>query len=124
MYLILRPWTPPWALTYLKYAFALAPTTPNDEALPLSGTVPPITICFDVTPGVPLETPLAGTDSASAARATRPKRFTGRPVYGERTGTAARGPARPSPWRASVGRGRAGCSGPAPSSSRRASASA
>src|SRR5919201_6937877 len=103
MYLIFRPWTPPWALTYLKYAFALGPTTPNDDAWPLSGTVPPITICFDVTPGVPLETPPAGTESARAARTTRPKRFTARPACGERGGSAGRGQARSSPSRASAG---------------------
>ena len=39
-------------MTYLKYAFAPGPTVPNAEAGPLSGTVPPIRISFEVTPGV------------------------------------------------------------------------
>ena len=51
-YLILRPFTPPCALTYLKYASAPRPTEPKSAAGPVIGTVPPIVIVVAVTPGV------------------------------------------------------------------------
>ncbi|TML55036.1 MAG: hypothetical protein E6G15_04715 [Actinobacteria bacterium] len=67
-------------MTYLKYAFADGPIAPNDDAWPLSGTVPPIRICVGVIPGGALVGPLpaAGTARPSAARTTRAARFTSR----------------------------------------------
>ena len=58
------------AFTYLKYASAPRPTEANSAAGPVIGTVPPIVIVVDVTPGV-LPASAAGTSTAHAARATQ-----------------------------------------------------
>src|SRR5215211_940110 len=103
MYLIFRPYTPPWALTYLKYAFAPGPTVPNADALPLRGTVPPIRICFEVTPGVPPETPPAGRARAAAARPVSATNLTATPACAGSAGSGARGRAQCGRRAASAG---------------------
>src|SRR5438552_3178932 len=65
MNLSLRPKTPPVALTYLKYASAPRATLPAIAASPLSGTLEPILISVDVTPGVAI-----GRASAAVAMST------------------------------------------------------
>jgi hypothetical protein len=47
MNLSFRPRTPPFALTYLKYASIPRATLPAIAASPLSGTVEPILISVD-----------------------------------------------------------------------------
>ena len=49
---ILRPLTPPLALTYLKYASAPRATDAYCDAEPVSGAVPPSRIEVGVTPGI------------------------------------------------------------------------
>ena len=71
MYLILRPLTPPCAFTYLKYASAPRPTEANSAAGPVIGTVPPIVIVVDVTPG---GCPQARRARSSDARGEREQR--------------------------------------------------
>src|SRR5918995_7129034 len=60
-----RPFTPPRALMYLKYASGRRPTDPYDAAIPDSGMVPPITISPDPTPG----SAIGRADAAPAASA-------------------------------------------------------
>src|SRR6266700_1103434 len=52
MNLSLRPKIPSFALTYLKYASIPRATLPAIAASPLRGTLEPILISVDVTPGV------------------------------------------------------------------------
>ena len=66
--MIFRPFTPPCAFTYLKYASAPRPTEAKSAAGPVIGTVPPIVIVVDVTPGAPPAS-AAGTRTAAAASA-------------------------------------------------------
>ena len=68
--MILRPLTPPCAFTYLKYASAPRPTEPKSAAGPVIGTVPPIVIVDELTPGCAwLPASAAGTATAKAASA-------------------------------------------------------
>ena len=69
--MILRPFTPPCALTYLKYASAPDPTDANSAAGPVIGTVPPIVIVLAVTPGAP---PASATGASRARRSDREQR--------------------------------------------------
>src|SRR5580658_1439307 len=51
--MILRPYTPPWALTHEKTAFmAGAISSYPGAAGPVSGTVAPMVMLLEVTPGV------------------------------------------------------------------------
>src|SRR5581483_28195 len=76
MNLILRPFTPPCAFAYWKYAFSAFGIAPYSAAGPVSGNVPPIVIVDFVTPGVAVlaanatETRVAAT--ASTTRASAP----------------------------------------------------
>jgi hypothetical protein len=65
-YEILRPWTPPLAFTWSKYARAPAATVPKAAASPVSGTVPPRRTLVGVTPGSAAEPAPADAASASA----------------------------------------------------------
>ena len=69
--MIFRPFTPPCALTYLKYASAPRPTEPKSAAGPVIGTVPPIVIVLAVTPGEP---PASATGARQQAAADREQR--------------------------------------------------
>src|SRR5204862_81951 len=71
MYLIFRPRTPPFALAYLRYASMPRATVPAIAASPLSGTLEPIVIWVDVTPGVAVgraPAPVARTAPTSMER--------------------------------------------------------
>ena len=57
--MILRPFTPPRAFTYLKYAFAPSATERKPCATPVSGAVPPMWIDVGVIPGSEVVPPKA-----------------------------------------------------------------
>src|ERR671938_180768 len=50
--MILRPLTPPWAFTHLKYEASAFGITAYADAIPLNGNVPPMVTVVFVTPGV------------------------------------------------------------------------
>ena len=73
--MIRRPFTPPRAFTYLKYASAPRATEAYAEATPESGVVPPIRIEFPVTPGSAVSRPLAAGNATANAAAKTPIRM-------------------------------------------------
>src|SRR5438132_4444634 len=87
MNLIFRPKMPPFALTYLKYASAPRATLPAIAASPLSGTLEPILISVDVTPGV-----ASGRAPAAAAMSTAADTHTRSARTRRRLGGAAERP--------------------------------
>src|SRR3954447_24846650 len=74
LYSIFRPFTPPRALTYLKYASAPRAPAPADDPSPESGAVPPIRIESSLTPGSAAE-PARAAGTTTRARRQR-ARFT------------------------------------------------
>src|SRR6478672_5734343 len=66
---IFRPFTPPRAFTYLKYASAPRRTPAAAAASPVRGPLEPMVISVDETPGVPEEAAPAMPASRSAATA-------------------------------------------------------
>src|SRR5262245_41598881 len=71
--LILRLLTPPWSLTYAKYALSAAGIVLYSEATPVGGNVPPRSIEVDVMPGSARCAPEAA-EAATAAISASPTR--------------------------------------------------
>src|SRR5213078_3195538 len=87
MNLSLRPKMPPLALTYLKYASIPRATFPAIAASPLRGTLEPILISVDVTPGV-----ASGRASAAVTMSTAADTHTRSALIRRRLGGAAERP--------------------------------
>ena len=66
----MRPLTPPWSLTYAKYAASAAGIVLYSDATPVSGNVPPIVIDEDVMPGSALCAPNAAVTATAAMTMT------------------------------------------------------
>ncbi len=95
-----RPNTPPFALTWSKYAFAPCATTAYADSGPEIGAVPPITISSDETPGSAASAPGTATTAAASSAEREPQRETAFASTGMRTASA------PSVTRAPAGIGR------------------
>src|SRR5947208_14454341 len=70
---MVRPYTPPLSLTYLKYASAPRATFPAIDASPLSGTLEPRWISVGLTPGVATGRAPADVAATTAVTAQRRK---------------------------------------------------